>query len=108
MAALAVALALGACAKKESGDQRAVVHFWQFWDLAIIEPLVAEFEASHPGVDIEVRQLTWATGLRRSGRTGGGDATRRVRARLDVAPRFSYEGFLKTSRPSTKPSATAS
>lgn len=40
-----------------------VVRFWQFWDRALLDPLVAEFERQNPGVRVEMETLTWATGF---------------------------------------------
>src|SRR5262245_6890608 len=56
-AALAVA---GGCARK--GDAGRTVVFWQFSPLASIQPIVARFEAEHPGIHVRVEQLTWQTG----------------------------------------------
>ncbi len=94
--ACAASLALVSCGKKEAAGDRVVVHFWQFWDLAIIEPLVAEFEASHPGVDIEVEQLTWATGLEKiQAALASGTQPDLCELGSTWLPRFSYEGVLE-------------
>lgn len=83
-----------ACGKKDTSD-RTVVHFWQFWDLAVIEPLVAEFEAQHPNVDIEVEQLTWATGLEKiQAALASGTQPDVCELGSTWLPRFSYEGVL--------------
>lgn len=90
----AAALAFVACSKKAASDQ-VVVHFWQFWDLAVIEPLVAEFEAQHPNVDIEVEQLTWATGLEKiQAALASGTQPDVCELGSTWLPRFSYEGVL--------------
>lgn len=90
----AAALALVACGKKAASD-KVVVHFWQFWDLAVIEPLVAEFEAQHPNVDIEVEQLTWATGLEKiQAALASGTQPDVCELGSTWLPRFSYEGVL--------------
>ncbi len=43
--------------------EAVTLRLWQFWDVAVVEPLVREFEAAHPGVRVEVEQLTWKSGL---------------------------------------------
>ncbi len=97
--ALAVALALGACGKKASTG-KVVVHFWQFWDLAVIEPQVAAFEALHPDVDIEVEQLTWATGLEKiQAALASGTQPDVCELGSTWLPRFSYEGVLADITP---------
>jgi multiple sugar transport system substrate-binding protein len=97
---VAVALLCGAsCARKEGGGG-TVVRFWQFWDIGVIQPLVAEFERQNPGVRVEVEQLTWATGLEKI------QAALASGTRPDVCelgstwlPRFSYEGVLEDVTP---------
>jgi len=37
--------------------------FWNFWDPKFILPVIARFEAEHPGVKIVNEQLTWGNGL---------------------------------------------
>jgi multiple sugar transport system substrate-binding protein len=97
--ALAAALALGACGKKASTG-KVVVHFWQFWDLAVIEPQVAAFEALHPDVDIEVEQLTWATGLEKiQAALASGTQPDVCELGSTWLPRFSYEGVLADITP---------
>jgi len=46
----------------ERHDTRAVV-FWQFWPSRHIEPILRDFESEHPGVKVEMQQLTWASGF---------------------------------------------
>ena len=88
-------VAAGGCSKKNDSGDGMVIHFWQFWDLAVIQPLVDQFEAEHPGVKVEVEQLTWATGLEKI------QAALAAGTQPDVCelgstwlPRFSYEGVL--------------
>ncbi|MCI0452195.1 MAG: extracellular solute-binding protein [Candidatus Latescibacteria bacterium] len=91
----AAVLALVACAKKDASD-RAVVHFWQFWDLAVIQPLVDEFEAQNPEVDVVVEQLTWATGLEKiQAALASGTQPDLCELGSTWLPRFSYEGVLE-------------
>jgi len=37
--------------------------FWNFWDQKFITPVIARFEADHPGVKIRSEQLNWGNGL---------------------------------------------
>ncbi len=37
--------------------------FWNFWDQKFIAPVIARFEAEHPGVKIRSEQLNWGNGL---------------------------------------------
>src|SRR4030095_14787560 len=55
-------LAALSCGKK-SGPGARSSHFWQFSDISVVAPIIAEFEKQNPGVHVEVEQLTWATGL---------------------------------------------
>jgi multiple sugar transport system substrate-binding protein len=53
------ALGLGlACAPR---SQEVV--FWQFWPTAVVQPLLDRFEKEHPGVEVRMEQLSWASGL---------------------------------------------
>jgi multiple sugar transport system substrate-binding protein len=91
----AAVLVVVACAKNESSD-RTVVHFWQFWDLAVIQPIIDEFEAQHPDVDVEVEQLTWATGLEKiQAALASGTQPDLCELGSTWLPRFSYEGVLE-------------
>jgi len=61
----------GAADKSAAGGARnagapegeRVVKLWQFWDAALVEPLLREFEAANPGVRVEMETLTWASGF---------------------------------------------
>jgi multiple sugar transport system substrate-binding protein len=89
------ALVALACGKKDTSD-RIVVRFWQFWDLAVIEPQVAAFEAQHPDVDVEVEQLTWATGLEKiQAALASGTQPDLCELGSTWLPRFSYDGVLE-------------
>lgn len=48
-----------------SGAARADTEltFWNFWDQKFIAPVIARFEADHPGVRIRSEQLNWGNGL---------------------------------------------
>jgi len=95
-----MAIALGAtlvvlsgCGKKGTGE--TVVHFWQFWDIGVVEPLVERFEAAHPGVRVEVEQLTWKSGLEKiQAAMASGTQPDLCELGSTWLPRFSYEGVL--------------
>ena len=101
-----VALALGlttvlvsACGNKETSDTQ-VVRFWQFWDIAVIQPIVAEFERQNPGVRVEIEQLTWATGLEKiQAALASGTQPDVCELGSTWVPRFSYEGVLEDLTP---------
>ena len=64
-AALLTALLLlgAACGGDRGADGKVTVTFWQFWPAETIRPLLAAFEAEHPGIRVEMQQLTWQSGL---------------------------------------------
>ncbi len=94
-ACLCAVIAAGGCSKKDDSGSGVVIHFWQFWDLAVIQPLVDEFEAQHPGVRVEVEQLTWATGLEKiQAALASGTQPDVCELGSTWLPRFSYEGVL--------------
>jgi multiple sugar transport system substrate-binding protein len=98
IAVLAGALVLS-CAKKPAGDER-VVRFWQFWDLATIQPLVDEFQRRHPGVRVEVEQLTWKSGLEKIlAAVAAGNQPDVCELGSTWLPRFSYAGVLEDMTP---------
>jgi multiple sugar transport system substrate-binding protein len=87
------------CGKKQSGDDQ-VVRFWQFWDIGVIQPLVAEFERQNPGVRVEIEQLTWATGLEKiQAALASGTQPDVCELGSTWVPRFSYEGVLEDLTP---------
>jgi multiple sugar transport system substrate-binding protein len=60
MMALTLALLIASgCGKSSSKN---VIVFWQFSPLAAIQPVLERYEAQHPGVRIQVEQLTWQSG----------------------------------------------
>ncbi len=90
--ALALALAASSCGEK---DDRPTIRFWQFWDNAVIEPMIEEFEAAHPGVRVEVEQLTWKSGLEKiQAALASGTQPDLCELGSTWLPRFSYEGVL--------------
>ncbi|HEX6790652.1 MAG TPA: extracellular solute-binding protein [Candidatus Krumholzibacteria bacterium] len=99
LACVLAALALPACGKKQGGDG-ATIRFWQFWDTAIVAPVVAEFEKQNPGVHVEVEQLTWATGLEKiQAALASGTQPDVCELGSTWLPRFSYEGVLEDVTP---------
>jgi multiple sugar transport system substrate-binding protein len=79
-----------------SDDATRPLRFWQFWDLAIVEPIIAEFERQNPGIDVDVEQLTWQSGLEKI-QAGVASGTQPDLCELGSTwlPRFSYEGVLE-------------
>lgn len=59
IAVTAVALVLGCT----SEPKKQTIVFWQFWSPELVSPLIEAFEAEHPGVDVQMEQLTWGSGL---------------------------------------------
>lgn len=63
-AALAAAVVLAAapagCGKKQ--ESGTVITFWQFFEPGAIRPVLEKFEKEHPGVRVDMQQLTWADG----------------------------------------------
>jgi multiple sugar transport system substrate-binding protein len=92
---MGVVLAATACGGGGSGDGRTVVRFWQFWDLAVIEPMVERFEAANPDIDVVVEQLTWKSGLEKiQAAMASGTQPDLCELGSTWLPRFSYEGVL--------------
>lgn len=90
--ALALALAIASCGEK---DDRPTIRFWQFWDNAVIEPMIEEFEATHPDIRVEVEQLTWKSGLEKiQAALASGTQPDLCELGSTWLPRFSYEGVL--------------
>jgi multiple sugar transport system substrate-binding protein len=94
-AAAAVAL-VTTCTCARGRSDETVVRFWQFWDLQLIMPLVERFEAAHPGVRVEVEQLTWKSGLEKiQASLASGTQPDLCELGSTWLPRFSYEGVLE-------------
>ena len=102
-----IAIALGgallvcaaSCGKKNAADGD-VIRFWQFWDVGVIQPIVAEFEKQNPGVRVEIEQLTWATGLEKiQAALASGTQPDVCELGSTWVPRFSYEGVLEDITP---------
>jgi multiple sugar transport system substrate-binding protein len=87
-------IVLGACGKTDR--EKTVIRFWQFWDVGIIEPIVKDFEALHPGIKVEVEQLTWKSGLEKiQAAVASGTQPDLCELGSTWLPRFSYEGLLE-------------
>ncbi len=65
---LAALLAGLACAPAKKPPHATVIVFWECWPTELIQPLVAEFESSHPGIEVRLERLAW------------GEARERIRA----------------------------
>jgi multiple sugar transport system substrate-binding protein len=90
---------LASCGKK-SEHAGTTIHFWQFWDMAVVTPIIAEFEKQNPGVHVEVEQLTWATGLEKiQAALASGTQPDVCELGSTWLPRFSYEGVLEDLTP---------
>ena len=57
LAVVALLISSG-CAKSSNN----VIVFWQFSPIAAIQPVLERFESQHPGVKVQVEQLTWQSG----------------------------------------------
>lgn len=90
--AVACVLAPGGCAKK---DDRPTVRLWQFWDVGVVQPMIDQFESEHPGVRVEVEQLTWKSGLEKiQAALASGTQPDVCELGSTWLPRFSYDGVL--------------
>ena len=99
VAVLLCAAVFSACGKKQT-ESGTVVRFWQFWDVAVIAPIIAEFEKQNPGLRVEVEQLTWATGLEKiQAALASGTQPDVCELGSTWLPRFSYEGVLEDLTP---------
>jgi len=89
---LAVLLALSSCGAQDDGN---TIRFWQFWDIAVIQPIIDQFEAQHPGTRVKVEQLTWKSGLEKiQAALASGTQPDLCELGSTWLPRFSYEGVL--------------
>ncbi len=89
---LAILLVVSSCGGKQPGK---VIRFWQFWDAALVESLVVDFEKSHPGIRVEIEQLMWKSGLEKiQAAIASGRQPDLCELGSTWVPRFSYEGVL--------------
>jgi multiple sugar transport system substrate-binding protein len=99
LAILLVVAVASSCGKKQS-ESGTVVRFWQFWDVGVVAPIIAEFEKQNPGIRVEVEQLTWATGLEKiQAALASGTQPDVCELGSTWLPRFSYEGVLEDLTP---------
>jgi len=89
---LLVVAAFGGC----DGAGRNTIRLWQFWDLSEIQPMVDQFELEHPGIRVEVKQLTWKDGLETiQAALASGRQPDVCELGSSWLARFSYEGVLE-------------
>lgn len=82
------------CASEPEGT--GPIRFWQFWDVAAIQPIIDEFEAANPGIDVKLEQLTWQSGLEKiQAAIASGTQPDLCELGSTWLPRFSYEGVLE-------------
>jgi multiple sugar transport system substrate-binding protein len=96
LAALAAGVLLIGC---ERGGKRAgapvQLTFWQFWRTEWIRPLLDRFEAEHPGIRVELQQLTWQSGLEKiEASVAAGTAPDLCELGSTWLPRFAGSGVL--------------
>ena len=97
--AVPVALAAVVGCGGGKGDEKPL-RFWQFWDTAVIEPMIRDFEAQNPGITVEVEQLTWKSGLEKiQAAVASGTQPDLCELGSTWVPRFSYEGVLEDLTP---------
>ncbi|HEX5133571.1 MAG TPA: extracellular solute-binding protein [Candidatus Krumholzibacteria bacterium] len=96
---LACTLVLASCGGKKPSEG-VTIRFWQFWDLAVMQPIVDEFEAQNPGIHVEMEQLTWKSGLEKiQAAVASGTQPDLCELGSTWLPRFSYEGVLEDLTP---------
>jgi multiple sugar transport system substrate-binding protein len=71
------------------------VTFWQFWPSRHIQPLIDDFESQHPGVRVEMQQLTWASGFEKIvAAAAAGNPPDLCELGSTWVPRFASEGAI--------------
>jgi multiple sugar transport system substrate-binding protein len=97
-AAIALAGLATGCGSQDAGE--GSIRFWQFWDMAIIEPIIDDFERQNPGLTVDVEQLTWQSGLEKiQAAVASGTQPDLCELGSTWLPRFSYEGVLADLTP---------
>ncbi|HET7225288.1 MAG TPA: extracellular solute-binding protein, partial [Candidatus Eisenbacteria bacterium] len=93
-AALAlVMLALAASCAPRTKTRELV--FWEFWSPAVLRPILARFERTHPGVHVRVEQLAWQDGQQRiAAAAAAGDVPDLVELGAALMPRMLAGGKL--------------
>jgi multiple sugar transport system substrate-binding protein len=93
---LFAAAAFGGCDRAG----RNTIRLWQFWDLSVIQPMVDLFELEHPGIRVEVEQLTWKDGLETiQAALASGRQPDVCELGSSWLPRFSFDGVLEDLTP---------
>ena len=62
---VATVLAGLCCAPTKQKPQEQEIVFWQSWPVEVVAPVVAEFEAAHPGLRVRVERLAMPVGRER-------------------------------------------
>jgi multiple sugar transport system substrate-binding protein len=89
-----------ACAIATTADGRVTLTFWQFWRPEWIQPLLDRYAADHPGVRVELQQLTWQSGLEKiEAAVAAGTAPDLCELGSTWLPRFAAEGVLADLTP---------
>jgi multiple sugar transport system substrate-binding protein len=101
-----VVLCLGlfvlSCGGDGGGGQ--VLTFWQFWPSRHIEPILRDFEAAHPGVRVEMQQLTWGSGFEKIvAAAAAGNPPDLCELGSTWVPRFASEGAIADMTTETAP-----
>lgn len=98
VAVLAVVMGAVGCGGRTDNDD--AIHFWQFWDMALITPIIDEFERQNPDIRVVVEQLTWKSGLEKiQAAVASGTQPDLCELGSTWLPRFSYEGVLDDLTP---------
>jgi multiple sugar transport system substrate-binding protein len=99
---LIVLVAAAGCNRKPAadGDAPVTITFWHFWRQAYMEPLIAAFEAAHPGIQVEDEQLTWQAGQEKiQAAIAAGNAPNLCELGSTWLPRFAAAGALADLTP---------
>ena len=59
---IAAACGLGCGKGGGAGNGPVTVTFWEFFPVETVRPLIDAFEAAHPGIKVDLQQLTWQNG----------------------------------------------
>jgi len=96
LAGLTAAVLLGGCQdRRERAGAPVQLTFWQFWRTEWIRPLLDQFETEHPGIRVELQQLTWQSGLEKiEAAVAAGTAPDLCELGSTWLPRFAAAGVL--------------
>jgi multiple sugar transport system substrate-binding protein len=91
---LVLLLAVAAGCGGGGGEGEKIV-FWQFWPLDTINPLVEQFEAENPGLEVVVEQLTWQSGQEKiTAAVASGKPPDLVELGSTWFPAYAHQGIL--------------